>query len=70
MATSFFVYRKGDTTIVGHTGSQAGFRAFVYWNPVTKDAVIAAFNTSNEADPSASTKGYDALRQVARTLLR
>jgi hypothetical protein len=37
---------------------------------VTKDAVIAAFNTSNEADPSASTKGYDALRQVARTLLR
>jgi len=70
MATSFFVYRKGDATIVGHTGSQAGFRAFVYWNPVTKDAVIAAFNTSNEADPSASTKGYDALRQVAWRLLR
>jgi CubicO group peptidase (beta-lactamase class C family) len=70
MATSFFVSRNGDARIVGHTGSQAGFRAFVYWNPVTKDAVIAAFNTSNEANPSASAKGYDALQRVAWTLLR
>jgi CubicO group peptidase (beta-lactamase class C family) len=70
MATSFFVSGKGDATIVGHTGSQAGFRAFVYWNPATKLAVIAAFNTSNEAESSASGRGFTALRQVAWTLLR
>jgi CubicO group peptidase (beta-lactamase class C family) len=70
MATSFFVHGHGDAKIVGHTGSQAGFRAFVYWNPATKDAVIAAFNTSNEADPSGSSKGFTALRQAAWTVLR
>lgn len=70
MATSFFVVGKGDATIVGHTGSQAGFRAFVYWNPATKDAVIAAFNTSNDVDPSASNKGFTTLRQLSWTMLR
>ena len=69
-ATSFFVYRKGDATIVGHTGSQAGFRAFVYWNPATRDAVIAAFNTSNEVDARASSRGFTLLREVAWTMLR
>jgi CubicO group peptidase (beta-lactamase class C family) len=70
MATSFFVVGKGDATIVGHTGSQAGFRAFIYWNPVTKEAVIAAFNTSNEIDESASSRGFTALRQLSWTMLR
>jgi CubicO group peptidase (beta-lactamase class C family) len=69
-ATSFFVYRKGDATIVGHTGSQAGFRAFVYWNPATRDAVIAAFNTSNEVDARTSSRGYASLRDVAWSMLR
>jgi CubicO group peptidase (beta-lactamase class C family) len=69
MATSFFVHGTGNATIVGHTGSQAGFRAFVYWNPATKDAVIAAFNTSNDLDPQASGRGYVALREVAWKLL-
>ena len=69
-AMSFFVYRKGDATIVGHTGSQAGFRAFFYWNPATRDAVIAAFNTSNEVDERASSRGYSSLREVAWALLR
>ena len=68
-ATSFFVYRKGGATIVGHTGSQAGFRAFFYWNPATKDAVIAAFNTSNEVDARTSMRGEFALRDVAWKLL-
>lgn len=49
---SFFLEPQriaADTvTLVGHTGSQAGFRAFVYWNPRTRAAVIAAFNTGND----------------------
>jgi CubicO group peptidase (beta-lactamase class C family) len=69
-ASSFFVNHRGGATIVGHTGSQAGFRAFFYWNPATKDAVIAAFNTSNEVDSQASSRGYVALRESAWALLR
>ena len=33
MGLSFFVERIPGGKIVGHTGSQAGFRSFFYWNP-------------------------------------
>ena len=70
MGLSFFVNTKGGSTIVGHTGSQAGFRAYFYWNPATKVAVIAAFNTSNDADSRKSGEGFRALRDVAWGMLR
>src|SRR5204862_6849881 len=54
MALSFFVVHRGPTTIIGHTGSQAGFRSFLFFNPATKGAIIAAFNTTNEAAPARS----------------
>jgi CubicO group peptidase (beta-lactamase class C family) len=70
MGLSFFVNTKGGATIVGHTGSQAGFRAYFYWNPATKVAVIAAFNTSNDVDSRRSGEGFRALRDVAWGMLR
>src|SRR5262245_15519715 len=81
MGLSFFLDPRasgsGTTTFVGHTGSQAGFRAFMEFNPRTKRAVIAAFNTShasghNEAEDRAaetSWKGYVALREQSFELL-
>ena len=48
MGLSFFLYTRGSERIVGHTGSQAGFRAFLWFNPRTKRVVIAAYNTSSE----------------------
>ena len=48
MGLSFFLYTRGSEPIVGHTGSQAGFRAFLWFNPRTKRVVIAAYNTSSE----------------------
>ena len=82
MGLSFFLdprpVASGTITFVGHTGSQAGFRAFMEFNPRTKRAVIAAFNTSrsdphNEAEAKAvetSWKGYVALRERSFDLLR
>jgi CubicO group peptidase (beta-lactamase class C family) len=52
MGLGFFVLDRGGTRIIGHTGSQAGFRSFYFFNPVTKTAVIAVFNTTNEASPA------------------
>jgi CubicO group peptidase (beta-lactamase class C family) len=46
---SMFVARRGEHTLYGHSGAQAGFRAFLYFNPKTSEAVIAAFNTSHQA---------------------
>jgi CubicO group peptidase (beta-lactamase class C family) len=48
---SFAVDSISGTTLVGHTGSQAGFRLFVSLNPATSDAFILAFNTANDDAP-------------------
>jgi CubicO group peptidase (beta-lactamase class C family) len=82
MGLSFFLDPRtsasGTTTFVGHTGSQAGFRAFLEFNPQNRRAVIAAFNTAhadghNEAETRAAQKsrdGYTALREQSFDLLR
>jgi CubicO group peptidase (beta-lactamase class C family) len=48
---SFAVDSISGTTLVGHTGSQAGFRLFVSLSPATSDAFILAFNTANDDAP-------------------
>jgi CubicO group peptidase (beta-lactamase class C family) len=82
MGLSFFLDPRtsasGTITFVGHTGSQAGFRAFLEFNPHSRKAVIAAFNTShadghNAAEASAareSSNRYSALREQSFDLLR
>jgi CubicO group peptidase (beta-lactamase class C family) len=52
MGLSFFVLDRGGQRILGHTGSQAGFRSFYYFDPVSQAGVIAVFNTSNSAAPA------------------
>jgi len=55
---SFFVLWRNGVRFVGHTGHQAGFRSFFYFNPKTAAAVIAAFNTTNDAREAASAQGF------------
>lgn len=68
MGLSFFVLDRGGTRLLGHTGSQAGFRSFYYFNPMTTAAVIAVFNTTNEASPAAAAQRR--LESEALELLR
>ena len=68
MGLSFFVIDRGGTRILGHTGSQAGFRSFYYFNPATKVAIIAAFNTTNYASPAAAAQRR--MQEMAIDLLR
>jgi CubicO group peptidase (beta-lactamase class C family) len=44
----FFVAERGGRTFVGHTGSQAAFRAFVYFDPKARTAAVAAFNSGSD----------------------
>jgi Beta-lactamase. len=46
MGLSFFVLDRDGRRVLGHTGSQAGFRSFFYFDPISRLAVIAAFNTT------------------------
>jgi CubicO group peptidase (beta-lactamase class C family) len=66
---SFYLYRRGATTIVGHTGEQSGFRSFFYLDPVGTTAVIGVLNTTNEAQPERSSRGWDELTGQAVELV-
>ncbi len=50
MGLSFFVIGEGPERIVGHTGSQGGYTAFIYFNPQKKRGVVAVFNTDNSVE--------------------
>ena len=66
---SFFVLWRGGVRFIGHTGHQAGFRSFFYVNPKSSAAVIAAFNTTNEADDPRSERGFRAIRDAMLELI-
>jgi CubicO group peptidase (beta-lactamase class C family) len=66
---SFFILHRAQRRFVGHTGSQAGFRSFFYIDPETRTGVIAAFNTSNDANPESSAAGFNAVRDAALAML-
>ncbi len=64
---SFTVDSLNGTTLVGHTGSQAGFRLFISMNPATSEAFIIAFNTANDDAPD---KGpFQAMMRSAAAML-
>ena len=68
MGLSFFVLDRGGQRLLGHTGSQAGFRSFFFFDPVSRMAVIAAFNTTNFAAPATSAQRR--VQEAALELLR
>jgi len=70
MGLSFFVLPRGTSTLIGHTGSQAGFLAFMYFNPATKAAVVAAFNTNDDASEDGKPSAFEVMRQAALTLIQ
>jgi CubicO group peptidase (beta-lactamase class C family) len=46
MGLSYFLLDTGAAHIVGHTGSQKGFRSFFYLDPATGAAAVAVWNTT------------------------
>lgn len=69
MGLSFFILWRHRTRFVGHTGSQAGFRSFLYFEPTSRRAVLASFNTSNDVRPEASATGFRTIRDAALKLI-
>ena len=67
MGLSFFIRDRNGQRILGHTGSQAGFRSFFYFDPVSGSGIIAAFNTTNSTPASAAQRR---MQEAALDLLR
>jgi CubicO group peptidase (beta-lactamase class C family) len=59
----FFINHAGGATLIGHTGSQRGFRAFFYLHPETGTAVVAAFNTAASDERPGNHPDIAALRE-------
>jgi len=66
---SFFIVRRGKATFIGHTGSQAGFLAFIYLNPATGGAIVATFNTSSDFDRQGKESAFRTIREAALKLI-
>jgi CubicO group peptidase (beta-lactamase class C family) len=58
----FFINHLGQARLIGHTGSQRGFRAFFYLHPETGTAVVAAFNTAAAEEKPGTRPDIAALR--------
>jgi CubicO group peptidase (beta-lactamase class C family) len=69
MGLSFFLLDLGERKLVGHTGQQAGFRSFIFLEPATGRAVIAATNTINRTRGAASSSDWQALTRAAAMAL-
>ena len=70
MGLSFFVYEVEGGTVLGHTGSQAGFRSFMYFDPARKHAIVWSFNTSNPRAEQPAGWARDDLVRIAMRCLR
>jgi CubicO group peptidase (beta-lactamase class C family) len=66
---SFFIERDGGRRVIGHTGSQANFRAFLAFDPEKRTGYVLVFNTSVDdgLDPAAAE--LDSLMEAALALL-
>ena len=69
MGLSFFLRPLRGVTLVGHTGEQAGFRSFLYFNPRTAEAVIGVFNTTNDVHANESAARWQNLLAAAADLI-
>lgn len=50
----YFTEQRGEVRLIGHTGSQAGFRSFFWIHPESGHGIIANFNTAAASgDPGA-----------------
>ena len=70
MGLSFFGIRRDGATYLGHTGSQAAFRAFMYFDPVKRTAVVVAFNSTMRRPTAGARAAQQAMTQAALGLLR
>ena len=70
MGLSFFGTRPEGVTVMGHTGSQAGFRAFMYFDPAKRTAVLVAFNTTMRGSTPGARAAQRAMTEAALGLIK
>ena len=69
---SFFIEKRGAATLVGHSGEQAGFVSFMFFDPANGRAIVAAFNTDTELPEARRPggKGMSAFELIRENALK
>jgi len=65
----FFSLEHEGHRIVGHTGDQAGYRSYVYFDPAASTGLVLVFNTNNDdgmGDPEMAALAREALAALRR----
>jgi CubicO group peptidase (beta-lactamase class C family) len=75
MGLSFFLIPSGSgdaaTTIIAHTGHQAGFASFIAFNPSNGRGLVLSLNTTRDPGQSMATRvAYQAEREHFKSLLQ
>jgi CubicO group peptidase (beta-lactamase class C family) len=52
----YFIEQRGEVRLIGHTGSQAGFRSFFWIHPESGLGIIANFNTAPATESGAGVR--------------
>jgi CubicO group peptidase (beta-lactamase class C family) len=69
VATSFFVLTDGNLKLIGHTGTQNGFKSRFFFDPKSRSGFIVVYNTDAQDETGNSaqnTSRFDA--ELARYL--
>ncbi len=66
---SFFIVQRGATRLIGHTGSQAGFLAFIYFDPATSSAIVMAMNTNNQTHGERTIGAWGRIHEAAIAMM-
>jgi CubicO group peptidase (beta-lactamase class C family) len=66
---SFFIAREPGRRVIGHTGSQGNFRAFLSFDPEKRTAFLMVFNTSIDDGTDPGARELDSLAPAARRIL-
>ena len=69
VAASFFVVTDGDLKLIGHTGTQNGFKSRFFFDPKSRSGFIVAYNTDAQDErggDAQNTSRFDA--ELARYL--
>jgi CubicO group peptidase (beta-lactamase class C family) len=69
MGLGFFLEQVGQASMIGHTGEQAGFRSFFFFNPRTRVGAVGVVNTTNDARGRASNEAWNAATRAVATML-
>jgi len=66
VATSFFVVTDGDLKLIGHTGTQNGFKSRFFFDPKSRSGFIVVYNTDAQDETGNGAQKTNGVQDTSR----